>query len=70
MVVHYSVKKSLFVVKTSIFVPNKVYLHMILLHYFTQKKPAAKAYITLVETYGDNALLNTTCRLVSMLQNN
>ncbi|KAG5314900.1 MOS1T transposase, partial [Pseudoatta argentina] len=40
----------------SIFVPNKVYLRGILLHYFIQKKSAAEAHRILVQTYGDNAL--------------
>ena len=38
----------------STFVPNKVYLRGILLHYFTQNKSAADAHRILVETYGDN----------------
>ena len=42
----------------STFVPNKVYLRGILLHYFIQNKSAAEARRILVETYGDN----TTCR--------
>ena len=46
----------------SSFVPNKVYLRVILLHYFIQKKSAAEAHRVLVETYGDNALSETTCR--------
>ncbi|KAG5311890.1 MOS1T transposase, partial [Pseudoatta argentina] len=46
----------------SIFVPNKVYLRAILLHYFIQKKSAAEAHRILVQTYGDNALSDTTCR--------
>lgn len=46
----------------STFVPNKVYLRGILLHYFIQKKSAAEAHRILVETYDDNALSNTTCR--------
>ncbi|KAG5327665.1 MOS1T transposase, partial [Pseudoatta argentina] len=46
----------------SIFVPNKVYLRGILLHYFIQKKSAAEAHRILVQTYDDNALSNTTCR--------
>ncbi|KAG5321150.1 MOS1T transposase, partial [Pseudoatta argentina] len=37
----------------SIFVPNKVYLRGILLHYFIQKKSAAEAHRILVQTYGD-----------------
>ncbi|KAG5319477.1 MOS1T transposase, partial [Pseudoatta argentina] len=50
------------VLKMSIFVPNKVYLRGILLHYFIQKKSAAEAHRILVQTYGDNALSDTTCR--------
>ncbi|KAG5320783.1 MOS1T transposase, partial [Pseudoatta argentina] len=46
----------------SIFVSNKVYLRGILLHYFIQKKSAAEAHRILVQTYGDNALSDTTCR--------
>ncbi|KAG5325898.1 MOS1T transposase, partial [Pseudoatta argentina] len=46
----------------SIFVPNKVYLRGILLHYFIQKKSAAEAHRILVQTYGDDALSDTTCR--------
>ncbi|KAG5325004.1 MOS1T transposase, partial [Pseudoatta argentina] len=45
-----------------IFVPNKVYLRGILLHYFIQKKSAAEAHRILVQTYDDNALSDTTCR--------
>ncbi|KAG5308900.1 MOS1T transposase, partial [Pseudoatta argentina] len=44
------------------FLPNKVYLRGILLHYFIQKKSAAEAPRILVQTYGDNALSDTTCR--------
>ena len=43
----------------STFVPNKVYLRGILLHYFIQNKSAAEARRILVETYG---LSYTTCR--------
>ena len=46
----------------STFVPNKVYLRGILLHYFIQNKSAAEAHRILVDTYGDNVLLDTTCR--------
>ncbi|KAG5313033.1 MOS1T transposase, partial [Pseudoatta argentina] len=46
----------------SIFVPNKVYLRGSLLHYFIQKKSAAEAHRILVQTYGDNAPSDTTCR--------
>ncbi|KAG5307761.1 MOS1T transposase, partial [Pseudoatta argentina] len=52
----------LLVLKMSIFVPNKVYLRGILLHYFIQKKSAAEAHRILVQTYDDNALSDTTCR--------
>ncbi|KAG5319603.1 MOS1T transposase, partial [Pseudoatta argentina] len=52
----------LLVLKMSIFVPNKVYVRGILLHYFIQKKSAAEAHRILVQTYGDNALSDTTCR--------
>ena len=44
------------------FVPNKPYLRGILLHYFIQKKSAAEAHRILVETYGDHALSERTCR--------
>ena len=43
-------------------VPNKVYIRGILLHYFIQNKSAAEAHGILVETYGDNALSDTTSR--------
>ena len=46
----------------SSFVSNKVNLRRILLHYFIQKKSAAESHTILVETYGDNALSETTCR--------
>ncbi|EFN75840.1 hypothetical protein EAI_17023, partial [Harpegnathos saltator] len=40
----------------------KEYLRGILLHYFFQKKFAAGAHRIFVETYGDHALSETTCR--------
>ncbi|GBP03845.1 Mariner Mos1 transposase [Eumeta japonica] len=46
----------------STFVQNKVYLWGILLHYFIQKKSAAEAHKILADTYGDNALSDTTCK--------
>ena len=46
----------------STFVPTKLYLRIILLHNFIPNKSAAEAYRILVETYGDNALSDTTCR--------
>ncbi|KAG5325204.1 MOS1T transposase, partial [Pseudoatta argentina] len=39
-----------------------LFLCRILLHYFIQKKSAAEAHRILVQTYGDNALSDTTCR--------
>ena len=45
----------------SAFVPNKVYLRGIFLHYFIENKSAAEAHRILVETYGDNALSDPTC---------
>ena len=44
------------------FVPKKVYLRKILLHYFIQKKYVTEAHITFAETYGDHALLETKCK--------
>ena len=46
----------------STFVPNKMYLRGILLHYFIRNKSAPGAQNILVETYGDNVLSDTTCR--------
>ena len=46
----------------STFVPNKVYLRGIVLHYFIQNKSAVEAHRILIETYGDNALSDTTRR--------
>ena len=44
------------------FKPKKVYLWGILLHNFIQKKSAAEALRMLVETYGDHALSEITCK--------
>ncbi|KAG5318543.1 MOS1T transposase, partial [Pseudoatta argentina] len=44
------------------FVPDKVFLRGVLLHYFNMNKSAAEAHRILVQTYGDNALSDTTCR--------
>ena len=71
MTVNFSVNKVfLLVLKMSAFVPNKVYLREILLHYFIQNKSAIEVHRILVETYGDNTLSDTTCRyrLVLTLQ--
>lgn len=46
----------------SSFVPDKVFLRGILLHYFFQKKTAAEAHRILVETYGEHSLSEKTCR--------
>ena len=46
----------------STFVSNKVYLRGVLLQYCIQNKSAAEAHRILVETYGGNALSDTTCR--------
>ena len=46
----------------STFVLNKPYLRGILLHYFIQNKSATETHRILVETCGDNALSDTTCR--------
>jgi len=45
----------------SSFVPKKEFLQRILLHYFIQTKSIAETHI-LIETYGDHALSETTCR--------
>ena len=42
--------------------PKKVYLWGILLHNFIQKKSAAEAHRIFIETYGNRALFETTCR--------
>ena len=61
---HFSVNEVIFllVLKMSTFVPNKVYLQGILLHYFILNKSAAEAHRILIEIYGDNTLSDTTCR--------
>ena len=63
MKVHFSVNKVIFYyLKMSTFVPNKVYLRGILLHYLIPNKSTAEAHRIVVETYGDNALSDTTCK--------
>ena len=42
--------------------PKIVYLQRSLSHYFIQKKSAAEAHRLLVETYGNQAILETTYR--------
>ena len=44
------------------FVPNKVFLRGVLLHYFNMKKSAAESHRILVEVYGDHALSERTCQ--------
>ena len=46
----------------SYFVPKKVYLREILLHYFIQKKAAAEAHRFLVNIFSEYSLLETPCR--------
>ena len=44
------------------FVPEKVFLRGILLHYFNMKKTAAKNHRILVEVYGEHAPAERTCQ--------
>ena len=44
------------------FVPEKVFLRGVLLHYFNMKKTAAESHRILVEVYGEHALAERTCR--------
>ena len=44
------------------FVPEKVFLQEVLLHYFNMKKTAAKSHHILVEVYGEHALAERTCQ--------
>ena len=44
------------------FVPEKVVLPGVLLHYFNMKKTAAKSHRILVEVYGEHALAERTCQ--------
>lgn len=46
----------------STFVPNKVFLRGVLLHYFNIKKTAAESHLILVEVYGDLTLAERTCQ--------
>ena len=46
----------------SIFVPDKVFLRGILLHYFNMKKSTTESHRILVEVYGDHALAERTCQ--------
>ena len=42
------------------FVPEKVFLRRVLLHYFNMKKTAAESHRILVEVYGEHALAERT----------
>ena len=44
------------------FVPNKLFLRGVLLHYFNMKKSTAESHRILVEVYGDHALSERTCQ--------
>ena len=44
------------------FVPEKVFLRGVLLHYFNMKKTAAESHCILVEVYGEHALAERTCQ--------
>ena len=44
------------------FVPNKVFLRGVLLHYYLMKKKAPECHRILVEVYGDHALSERTCQ--------
>ena len=44
------------------FVPEKLFLRGVLLHYFNMKKTAAESHRILVEVYGEHALAERTCK--------
>ena len=44
------------------FVPEKVFLRGVLLHYFNMKETAAESHCILVEVYGEHALAERTCK--------
>ena len=44
------------------FVPEKVFLRGILLHYFNMKKTAAESHRILVLVYSEHALAERTCK--------
>ena len=44
------------------FVPKKVFLKGVLLHYFNMKKTAAESHCILVKVYGEHALAEGTCQ--------
>ena len=44
------------------FVPEKVFLPRVLLHYFNMKKTAVESHRILVEVYGEHTLAERTCQ--------
>ena len=44
------------------FVPEKVFLRKVLLHYLNMKKTAAESHRILVEVYGEHAQAERTCQ--------
>ena len=44
------------------YVPEKVFLRGVLLHYFNMKKTSAESHRILVEVYGEHALAERTCQ--------
>ena len=44
------------------FVPEKVFLRGVLLHYFNMKKTVAESHRILVEVYGEHAVVERTCQ--------
>ena len=45
------------------FVPEKVFVRGVPLHYFNMKKTAAESHRILVEVYGEHALAERTCQI-------
>ena len=62
-VIYLKRKKQYFIFHSNMsnFVPEKVYLRGVVLHYFNMKKTAAKSHRILVEVYGQHALAERTC---------
>ena len=44
------------------FVPEKVFLRRVLLHYFNMKKTAAESHRILAEVYGEHAVAERMCQ--------
>ena len=51
-----------FISNKSKFVPEKVFLRGVLLHYFNMKKTAAESHRILVDVYGEHAPTEQTCQ--------